>query len=163
MPTPHPYGIETITMGVAPSGIKVINYEHKGDEWEQKMEKFKNEVLMDIQKTFNLDLNAYQKYEYEQLRYQAEQGKFMKLAKINEDIVINELNKEIKPPYKNVIYPMTFIKGDEAFILYKKADGTNVLYTLRKKNDNWLILNKETKEGKEMAKELLWYMFKQIN
>lgn len=126
MPTPHPYGIETITMGVAPSGIKVINYEHKGDEREQKMEKFKNEVLMDIQKTFNLDLNAYQKYE--QLHYQAEQGKFMELAKINEDIVINELNKEIKPPYKNVIYPMTFVKDDEAFILYKKSDGTNVLY-----------------------------------
>jgi hypothetical protein len=37
------YGIETIIMGVAPFGVRAINYEHKGDEWEQKMEKFKNE------------------------------------------------------------------------------------------------------------------------
>ncbi|MEW9674276.1 DUF3888 domain-containing protein [Ammoniphilus sp. 3BR4] len=47
-----PYGTETITLEVDPSGVKVTNFEHQGDEWEQKIEKFHNEVLRDIQKSF---------------------------------------------------------------------------------------------------------------
>ena len=159
-----PYGTETITMKVDPSGVKVMNYEHKGDEWEQKIKKFNNDVLMDIQKTFNLDLNGYQKYESRQIFYQAEQDRNLKqLANFNEDIVINVLNKEFTPPHKNVTEPFTFVKDDKAYIVYKKADGTNILYTLRKENSNWVIIKKETKQGKVMPKELLWYMFKRIN
>ncbi|MEW9674275.1 hypothetical protein [Ammoniphilus sp. 3BR4] len=112
---------------------------------------------------FNVDLSGYQKYEYEQLLSQAEQKKLKQLAKFNEDIVIKELNKDIKPPYKNVADPFTFVKEDKAYIVFKKADGTNVLYTMRKENDTWINVKRESQQGKVMPKELLRYMFKPMN
>lgn len=158
-----PIGIETITMNVSPFGVKIINFEHQGDEWEQKIEQFKKELLDDIIKSFNLDLTHFQKYDYRQLEYLAEQGNsnFVSIHKINEEIVI-ELNKDIKPPYKNFINPFTFVKDDKAYILFKKADGTNFVYSLIKKDNNWVIIKKKSKQGKVMPRELLWYMFKRL-
>lgn len=156
-----PFGNETMTMSVSPFGVKVISYEHQGDEWEMKIDKFKQELLEDIFRTFNLDLSSYKKYEYRQLQYLTEQRDDLKsLYSVNEEIN-NELNKDIKPPYKNFVAPFTFVKDEKAYILFKKTDGTNFVYSLLKKNDNkWIVIKKESLQGKEMPKELLWYMFK---
>jgi hypothetical protein len=158
-----PIGIETITMDVSPFGVKIINFEHKGDEWEQKIEQFNKELLNDIIKTFNLDLTYFKKYEYRQLEYLAEQGNdnFVSIHNIIEEIV-KELNKDIKPPYKNFINPFTFVKDDKAYILFKKADGTNFVYTFKKNDNTWIVIKKESKQGKKMPKELLWYMYKHL-
>ncbi|TXK83750.1 DUF3888 domain-containing protein [Paenibacillus sp. N3.4] len=157
-----PIGIEILTMSVSPFGVKLISYEHQGDEWEAKIEKFKMELLEDIFKTFNLDLSSYKKYEYRQLQYLAEQkDDLISLYSVNEEIN-NELNKDIKPPYKNFVAPFAFVKDDKAYILFKKADGTNFVYSLNKKDNNWVIIKKESKQGKVMPKELLWYMFKRL-
>jgi hypothetical protein len=158
-----PIGIETITMNVSPFGVKIINFEHNGDEWEQKIERFKKELLDDIIKSFNLDLTYFKMYDDRQLEYLAEQvnGNFGSIHKINEEIV-SEINKDIKPPYKNFINPFTFVNDDKAYILFKKADGTNFVYSLIKKDNNWVIIKKESKQGKVMPRELLWYMFKRL-
>jgi hypothetical protein len=58
--------------------------------------------------------------------------------------------------------PFTFIKDDKAYILFKKADGTNFVYSLIKKDTTWVIITKESKQGKVMPRELLWYLFKQL-
>ncbi|KRE57454.1 DUF3888 domain-containing protein [Paenibacillus sp. Soil750] len=154
------FGTETITISVSPFGVKIVSYVHQGDEWETKIDKFKMELLEDIFKTFNLDLSSFKKYEYRQLQYLTERIDGLKsLYSVNEEIN-NELNKDIIPPYKNFVAPFTFIKGDKAYILFKKADGTNFVYSLIKKDINWVIIKKESKQGKVMPKELLWYMFK---
>lgn len=155
-----PIGIETLTMSVSPLGVKLISYEHQGDEWETKIEKFKMELLEDIFKTSNLDLSSYKKYEYRQLQYLTEQLDGLKSLNSVTEEINNELNKDIKPPYKNFVAPFTFIKDDKAYILFKKADGTNFVYSLIKKDNNWVTIKKESKQGKVMPKELLWYMFK---
>ncbi|REE68737.1 uncharacterized protein DUF3888 [Paenibacillus taihuensis] len=160
----NPYGKETITFHVSPHGVKLINYEHKGDEWELKIKKFYDEVLEDILKTFQLDLSSFKKYEYQQLAYQAEQGRFKSLYKTNV-IIQEELMKDYKAGTgtKNFIDPLTFVKDERAYILFKKADGTNHVYTLLDTQGDWRIIRQESKPGKKMPQDLLWYMFKHFN
>jgi hypothetical protein len=160
----NPFGTETITFNVSPTGIKLMNYEHKGDEWELKIAKFKDEVLKDILKTFNIDLSSFERFEYQQLAYQSEQGRFKSLYKISDEIQ-KELMKDYKAGtgYKNFIDPITFVKDDRAYILFKKADGTNYVYTLLDAQGNWRVIKKESKHGKKMPQDLLWYMYKQLS
>lgn len=57
-----------------------------------------------------------------------------------------------------MIEPVTFIKENKGYILFKKADGTNIVFQLSKLNGKWEVVKKERKQGRKMKKELLWYM-----
>ncbi|WP_142323985.1 DUF3888 domain-containing protein [Bacillus sp. AFS017274] len=154
-----PYGKETITFDVSPFGVKMINFIHKGDEEEKKINEFYKEVLLDILQTFNLRLESFSKYSYEQLLYKSEKQKEYKvLSDIVTDIIENDLNSNIKPPYKNVIDPVTFIKGNQGYILFKRSDGTNIVLHVAKEIDKWVVVEKKDKQGKKMKNELIWYM-----
>ncbi|MCG7343220.1 DUF3888 domain-containing protein [Sporosarcina sp. ACRSL] len=154
-----PYGKETLQFGISAKGVKLLDFQHVGDDEEKKLQQFYKEALIDIKKSFHLNLLPYERYDYNQLRYKAEkQNDFNSLAHIAEEIVINILSTEIQPPYKNVISPVTFVKGDEAFILFKKADGTNFYYRVLKENGIWKVVEQESEKGKKMGYELLWYM-----
>lgn len=153
-----PYGTDTITLEVDPATVKVVDFVHIGDEEEKKVKQFYKEALADIQQTFALNLNDYQKYTYDQLFFESEiQKEFKSLSHITEKIVTTMLNPEIKPPVKNVIDPVTFIRGSSGYILFKSVDGTNYLYSLKKIGDEWQIFDKKKKKGKKMKAELLWY------
>ncbi|KQU13031.1 hypothetical protein ASG65_11825 [Bacillus sp. Leaf13] len=154
-----PYGKETITFDVSPFGVKVINFVHKGDEEEMKINEFYKKVLLDILQTFNLRLESFSKYSYEQLLYKSEKQKEYKLlSDIVTDIIVNDLNPDIKPPYKNVIDPVTFIKGTQGYILFKRSDGTNIVLQVAMENGIWVVVEKKNKQGKKMQNELIWYM-----
>jgi hypothetical protein len=154
-----PYGKETITFDISPFGVKVIEFKHEGDEDEKKIIQFYQEVISDIKQSFNLKTQSYSKYTYDQLFYQAEQQiQYKTLADIVENIIVNILNPEIIPPFKNLIEPVTFIEGNKGYILFKTADGTNVVYFVKKENGKWTITDKKFNKGKVMKKELLWYM-----
>ena len=154
-----PYGKETMRFGINSKGVKLIDFTHVGDKNEKKLTRFYKEVLIDIQKSFHLNLLPYEQYNYNQLRYKAEKhNEFDSLTHIVEEIVINILSPEIQPPYKNVIDPVTFIKDDEGFILFKKTDGTNFYYTVKKENGIWKVVDQESGKGKKMKYDLLWYM-----
>ncbi|WP_252504662.1 DUF3888 domain-containing protein [Sporosarcina sp. Marseille-Q4943] len=154
-----PYGKETLQFGISPKGVKLLDFTHEGDDEEKKLHQFYKEALIDIKKSFHLNLLPYERYDYNQLRYKAEkQNDFNSLAHIAEEIVINILSTEIQPPYKNVINPVTFIKGNEGFILFKKADGTNFYYKVLKENGIWKVVEQESEKGKKMGYDLLWYM-----
>jgi len=154
-----PYGKETLQFGVSPKGVKLLDFAHEGDEEEKKIQKFYKEVLIDIKQSFHLNLLPYERYDYNQLRYKAEkQNDFNSLAHIVEEIVINILSTEIQPPYKNVINPVTFVKGNDGFILFKKADGTNFYYKVLKENGIWKVIDQDSEKGKKMEYDLLWYM-----
>ncbi|WP_440895467.1 DUF3888 domain-containing protein [Amphibacillus sp. Q70] len=154
-----PYGIETITFEISPFGVKVIEFQHEGDEEEKKIKQFYQEVISDIIQSFNLKLQSYSVYTYDQLFYQSEkQIHYKTLTDIVKNIIANSLNPQIKPPYKNVIDPVTFIKGDKGYIIFKTADGTNAVYFVKKENNKWTIIDKTFKKGKIMKEELLWYM-----
>jgi hypothetical protein len=151
-----PNTIETITLAVNLFGINVINYEHKSDEWERKIRKFKADILTDITETFNLDMKSYQQYEYQQLAYLSDnQEKFKSLLNLNNQIWSKS---NIGVGFVNVVAPVTFIKNNHGYILFKEADGTNLLYTIQNQNEEWKILKIETKKGKIMPKKLMWYM-----
>ena len=154
-----PYGKETLQFGISSKGIKLLDFAHEGDDEEKKIQKFYKEVLIDIKQSFHLNLLPYERYDYNQLRYKAEkQNDFNSLAHIAEEIVINILSTEIQPPYKNVINPVTFVKGNDGFILFKKADGTNFYYKVLKENGIWKVIDQDSEQGKKMEYDLLWYM-----
>ena len=154
-----PYGKETLQFGVSPKGVKLLDFAHEGDGEEKKIQKFYKEVLIDIKRSFHLNLLPNERYDYNQLRYKAEkQNDFNSLTHIVKEVVINILSTEIQPPYKNVINPVTFVKGNEGFILFKKADGTNFYYKVLKENGIWKVIDQDSEKGKKMEYDLLWYM-----
>jgi len=157
-----PYGKETVVLLVETDKVKVIKFDHQGDAYERKIAKFYDETLLDIQNTFKLNLAAFEKLTYDQLFYKAEKEKqYKSLTDLLTDIVEIEINPEINTPYspyKNVITPVTFINENEGYILFKKADGTNVVFKVSKSDGKWSVVNKKSKQGKKMKNDLLWYM-----
>lgn len=124
-----PYGKETIILDVNLDKVKVIEFIHKGDEWEKEITDFYDEAISDIRQTFKLNLNSYKELNYNQLMFKSETEKeYKSLSNIVTDIIDNELTPEINTPYtpyKNVINPVTFIKENQGYILFKESDGTN--------------------------------------
>ncbi|MCM3399349.1 DUF3888 domain-containing protein [Oceanobacillus profundus] len=154
-----PYGKETIILGVEVGKVKVIKFIHEGDEEERKIANFYNEAITDIKETFKINLNTFKKIKYEQLLYKSEKQKeYKSLSDIVTNILVNELNPEIKPPYKNIIEPVTFIKNNQGYILFKKADGTNIVFQVSRLNGKWVVVKEESRQGKKMKNDLLWYM-----
>lgn len=154
-----PYSKEIITFEVSPTGVITLRYIHEADDVEKAINAFYRATLLDIQQSFKLDLASYTSYRYDQLQYQAEINNDMKsLAMIAEEIVTHILFPERKIPYKNVIDPVTFIKGNIGYMLFKRADGTNVSYQLQKKDGTWIVTDKTSKPGKKMEDLLPWYI-----
>ncbi|MCS5503090.1 DUF3888 domain-containing protein [Lysinibacillus sp. A4] len=154
-----PYSKEIITFEVSPTGVSTLRYIHEADDVEKAINAFYRATLIDIQQSFKLDLASYTSYRYDQLQYQAEINNDMKsLAMIAEEIVTHILFPERKIPYKNVIDPVTFIKGNIGYMLFKRADGTNVSYQLQKKDGTWIVTDKTSKPGRKMEDLLPWYI-----
>lgn len=154
-----PYSKEIITFEVSPTGVITLRYIHEADDVEKAINAFYRATLLDIQQSFKLDLASYTSYRYDQLQYQAEINNDMKsLAMIAEEIVTHILFPERKIPYKNVIDPVTFIKGNVGYMLFKRADGTNVSYQLQKKDGTWIVTDKTSKPGRKMEDLLPWYI-----
>ncbi|WP_188455724.1 DUF3888 domain-containing protein [Virgibacillus oceani] len=157
-----PYGIETIILEVNVDKVKIIKFIHKGDEWERKITDFYDETISDILQTYELNLNSFKKLYYKQLLFKSEKQKeYKSLSNIVTGIIDNQLTSEINSPYtpnKNVITPVTFIKGNQGYILFKKADGTNIVVEVSKLNGKWVAVKEESKQGKKMKYDLLWYM-----
>ncbi|KWU62467.1 hypothetical protein AWW70_13655 [Bacillus mycoides] len=154
-----PYGKETITFKMDGEGVSVISFQHEGDEWEKKINTFYNRVIFEIEKAFNLQLETYKKYNNEQLLYKADQqNNYKSLSNIIVRITTEILKADISSPYKNIITPISFVKGDQGYILFKRADGRNVVCTVEKENDEWKVVEMNYKTGKKLGSELLWYM-----
>lgn len=155
-----PYGKETMTFNISPFGVKTIRFQHKGDPLEKDINEFYQATLSDIKQSFKLNLGSYVSYTYNQLQYQAEiNHDFKSLFNIVNEISTNILLPERKIPDKNVVDPVTFIKNNEGYILFKKSDGTNVKYTIQKKDGNWFVTDKSEKKGKKMDDKIPWYIW----
>ena len=158
-----PYGKETMVFNISPFGVKTISFQHEGEKLEKDINEFYKATLSDIKQSFNLDLGSYSSYTYNQLQYQAEiNNEFKSLFNFAEEVVTNILFPERKIPNKNVIDPVTFIKDNTGYMLYKKSDGTNVIYKVQKKDGNWIVTDKNSKQGKKMDYTIPWYVWNKI-
>lgn len=155
-----PNGKETMTFKIDPFGVKAISFQHKGDKLEEDIDEFYKATLSDIKQSFNLNLESYTAYTYNQLQYQAEiNNEFKSLFIIAEEIATNILLPERQIPNKNVIAPVTFLKDNTGYVLFKKSDGTNVNYKVQKKDGNWIVTDKNSTQGKKMDYKLPWYVW----
>lgn len=154
-----PYSKEIITFEISPTDVNTLHYKHEADNVEKAIDAFYRTTLSDIQQSFNLNLASFISYRYNQLQYKAEINNEMKpLATIADEIANNILFPERKIPYKNVVDPVTFIKDNTGYMLFKRGDGTNVSYQLQKKDGTWTVINKASKPGKKMQHQLPWYI-----
>ncbi|MFJ5768427.1 DUF3888 domain-containing protein [Psychrobacillus sp. NPDC093180] len=154
-----PFGKETMTFKIDPSGVETINFHHEGDKLEKDINEFYKATLSDIEQSFNLNLEPYSSFTYNQLQYQTEiNNEFKSLFHIAEEIITDILLPERKIPNKNVIDPVTFIKDNTGYMLFKKSDGTNVIYKIQKKAGHWIVTDKNSKRGKKMDYKLPWYV-----
>lgn len=154
-----PYGKETISFDLGPTEIKTNYFIHVGDEYEILRENFYQEVIDDIVKTHKLNLKDYNKIIIEQIRYRARDSKeYKSIESILDDIVMNIQKQKIVNTYKNVIAPLTFIKDNNGYILFKLIDGTNIVYKIKLENGVWNVLDKTEMPGKVMEYSLSWYM-----
>jgi len=155
-----PYGKETMTFNISPFGVKTIRFQHEGDPLEKDINEFYQATLSDIKQSFKLNLGSYASYTYNQLQYQTEiNHDFKSLFNLVDEISTTILLPERKIPDKNVIDPVTFLKSNEGYILFKKSDGTNVKYTIQKKDGSWFVTDKSEKKGKKMDDKIPWYIW----
>lgn len=155
-----PYGKETMTFNISPLEVKTISFQHEGDQLEKDINEFYKATLLDIIQSFNLNLGSYSSYTYDQLQYQADiNNEFKSLFNIAKKIATNILFPEREIPNKNVIDPVTFIKDNTGYMLFKKSDGTNVIYKVQKKDGNWIVTDKNSTQGKKMDYKLPWYIW----
>lgn len=155
-----PYGKETMTFNISPFGVKTIRFQHEGDPLEKDINEFYQATLSDIKQSFKLNLGSYTSYTYNQLQYQTEiNHDFKSLFNLVDEISTTILLPERKIPDKNVIDPVTFLKNNEGYILFKKSDGTNVKYTIQKKDGSWFVTDKSEKKGKKMDDKIPWYIW----
>ena len=155
-----PYGTETMTFNISPFGVKTISFKHEGEKLEKDIDEFYKATLSDIKQSFNLHLEPYTAYTYNQLQHQAEiNNEFKSLFTIAEEIATNILLPERQIPTKNVIDPVTYLKDNTGYILFKKSDGTNVNYKVQKKDGNWIVTDKNSTQGKKMDYKLPWYIW----
>jgi hypothetical protein len=155
-----PHFTETITMRVSPLGYEVIDYKHEVDETFNEIEGFYEETIRDIKQSFHLDLNGYKRYNLTELLRNSNRANNLEAL---HSIAIEKFHSiitsdDLKPPLLNIISPMTYLKGNTAYILFKTSDGTNVVYTVSRKDNRWTVTDEKMKKGKEMEKKLLWYM-----
>ncbi|HYK75292.1 MAG TPA: DUF3888 domain-containing protein [Pseudoneobacillus sp.] len=155
-----PHFKETITMKVSPIGYEVMDYKHEVDETFNEIEKFYDETIRDIKQSFNLNLNGYKRYNLtELLRDSNNENNLKALHAIAIEKVHSLINfEDLKPPLVNIINPITFLKGNTGYILFKTSNGTNVVYSVSKINHIWTVTDEKKKKGKLMEKKLLWYI-----
>ncbi|MBP0723849.1 DUF3888 domain-containing protein [Bacillus sp. RG28] len=150
-----PYFKITITLDFQYSEYKITNFKIEGDDTFKEIEAFYNETLSDIQQSFNLQLTDYTHYNPNELK----DLEYIQLNQIVTNIEKTILAPDARKthPFKNVVAPITFLKGSKGYILFKKGDGTNVVYIIEKENGIWAVIDKKQKKGKKMETKLLWY------
>ncbi|MRG86483.1 DUF3888 domain-containing protein [Salinibacillus xinjiangensis] len=155
-----PHFTETISLRVNPYGIRVTDIQLEGDDEFYRVERFYKNAISDIKQTFSLNLESYQRYNMDDLHNRLEKKQsFTQLYDYAKEIQNKYSTREDKtPPLHNVMKPMTYIKSKNGYILFKQANGVNVMYKLKKQNSNWKVVGHRTKPGKKMEKELLWYL-----
>lgn len=114
-----------------------------------------NFTLGDIKQSFNLDLKDYKHYNPNELNNFG----YNKIHQMVTDIARTTLGPDVEKthPFKNIVAPITYLKENKGYILFKKGNGTNVVYFLEKINDIWIVQDKKEKKGKKMEAKLLWY------
>lgn len=115
-------------------------------EIDDSLSKFENEVDTDVAKAHNISLKDYDKIDFNKL-FDKNNKEYSSLRNIVMNIIHSQANGDIKPSL--------YLSKDkkEAYMLEKKNDGTNCLYTLKDSN-GWKVVDTNKKPGKYFTSEL---------
>lgn len=107
-------------------------------EIDQKINAFRATVNQDVSNSFGLNLESYSEINYKEIL----SGQHDELKNAFFEVVVTQ-----KP---GDVMPSVFINNsqNEGYILEKKANGTSVIYTLKKDGSSWVIVSQDMKPGK---------------
>ncbi|MBM6648274.1 hypothetical protein [Bacillus sp. RIT 809] len=114
------------------------------EERKTRDEKYVKNIMKDIQSTFNLnfDENSF----WEVSKKDLEAAHFMYGGRVD-DTYYNSLTKVFESGgYRGE--PSLFVRAQEAFVLYKEIDDTNVIKHLELEKGEWVVTETKKKQGK---------------
>ncbi|MBO8157175.1 MAG: hypothetical protein H0Z32_12000 [Bacillaceae bacterium] len=109
---------------------------------DQANNEFRQKVLDDIKKSFSLQGSDFKEARSELLNDQ----NFKEFRWVYMEVVKNQEEGDIMP--------VLYYNQNQAYILEKKSDGTNVMYTLKKDSSEWVIADKKVSPGAQIEHPL---------
>ncbi|TPG70886.1 DUF3888 domain-containing protein [Brevibacillus laterosporus] len=130
-----PFSIETIKLAVHPDGVQLTGYSHQGDEWEAKRKVEEQQVQKEFEDYFHIQLAGYQQMSYYQIAHRYRDDPDNALLLFNQEL-ISQKEAIQKQSY---LLPMTFLGKRDGYILYKRSDGSQIVYFLLKELGSWKL------------------------
>jgi hypothetical protein len=95
-------------------------------------------LIEDVQNRFNVDLEGYQEFTYDELADTSTDD----YSEMSLMVIANQQCE--KGGCTGT--PSAFISKNDGYVFYRNKDGLNVLLKIKKKKDQWVVTTKETKE-----------------
>jgi hypothetical protein len=102
-----------------------------------EVEVLNSSLIEDVQNRFNVDLEGYQEFTYDELADTSTDD-------YSEMSLMVIANQQCEKGCTGT--PSAFIRENEGYIFYRQKDGLNVLLKIKEKKDQWVVTTKETKE-----------------
>lgn len=107
---------------------------------DNQVNQFLAKVDEDVQQSFNLNLAGYEKIDRKAL-FQDKKAYEKSLRSVYMEVIMNQSDGDILPQlYVNA-------QQNTGYILEKKADGQNVLYTIQKEDGEWRMVDTQEATG----------------
>ncbi|WP_462410318.1 hypothetical protein [Neobacillus sp. Marseille-QA0830] len=113
-------------------------------------EQFTNQVMKDVIATFNLDINE---QSYSEISSRDLDAAHMIYGGKEKDDIYNSLKKHFFVATRG--NPKLFVRPQEAYVLYKEHDNTNVMVHLKLKDKKWSVTDRKKKQGNQIQYEIL--------
>ena len=89
---------------------------------------------------FDVNLNGFSElYTFGDFPFYNDKGQVSPLGKTVLTVLTSDVRKWVREP-------RIYVKGNLAYIHAVKLDGLNILYTLKKENDQWKVIKREEKK-----------------
>ncbi|MCZ2259905.1 DUF3888 domain-containing protein [Sporosarcina sp. G11-34] len=98
---------------------------------------------------FDVNLNGFKElYTFGDFPFYNDKGQISPLGKTVLNVLTSDVRKWVKEP-------RIYVKGDLAYIHAVELDGLNILFTLKKENDQWKVIKREVKKLPTVGSEVI--------
>ena len=98
---------------------------------------------------FDVNLNGFKElYTFGDFPFYNDKGQVSPLGKTVLTVLTSDVRQWVREP-------RIYVKGNLAYIHAVKLDGLNILYTLKKENDQWKVIKREEKKLPTVGSEII--------
>jgi hypothetical protein len=116
---------------------------------DDQLDQFTNLIMEDIISSFNLDINQDEdNIRYLKVSFDALQAAHMIYGGNSNDSNYNTLKKHFMGSFRGE--PRLFVTAQEAYVLYKLQDNSNIMIHLKLIDSKWKVVERKKKKGNEI-------------